>query len=503
MVNRLKRNIIPLGLISFSLLLLVFFMAFWLHKAYQEQYEWLQKETSSIFLNTTRNLQDSLIETIVAKNVIIERIDSVDVSMLHLHQNKVASDSALAIPFSMKGTAKKTVRLNGERRISIPTDAQEDSAEIRLMIKSDMDQSMVGMISSVFLTLRDSSLTNQTGFKIKADSIRLQDLYRTFAADLNQAAIDLDFVIHKMEPRDTLPPLSGLQTSVTYAGFDLSLRYFAHFPELGAYLFKKIVPHILFSIFLISLTAISFFFIFRSLKQQQKLTELKNDLIRNITHELKTPVTTVGVAIEALSNFNALQDPERTRSYLQISKNELNRLSILIDKVLKMAIFEQKGLVLKVESLDLKILVEEILASMRLQFEKQKAKVDVRFTGADFMLEGDRIHLTSVIYNLIDNALKYTQSKPEIEVELHNSEQTLRLVVADNGIGIAAEHRDKIFEKFYRIPTGDEHNTKGYGLGLSYVANVIQKHHGSIHLESQPGNGSRFSIRIPRKHGKN
>ena len=250
------------------------------------------------------------------------------------------------------------------------------------------------------------------------------------------------------------------------------------------------------------LTAVSFWFIYRSLQKQQRLTELKNDLIRNITHELKTPVTTVGVAIEALSNFNALQDPNRTKEYLSISKNELNRLSILIDKVLKMAIFEQKGLVLKVEELNLKALVEEILSSMRLQFEKQQATVDYSISGEDFHLEGDRIHLTSVIYNLIDNALKYTKGKPQIVVELHNSSDALRLVVADNGIGIAPEHQEKIFEKFFRVPSGDMHDTKGYGLGLSYVANVIKQHHGTVQLESKPGQGSRFSIRIPRKHGK-
>lgn len=118
-------------------------------------------------------------------------------------------------------------------------------------------------------------------------------------------------------------------------------------------------------------------------------------------------------------------------------------------------------------------------------------------------MEGDRIHLTSVIYNLIDNALKYTQGKPEIKVEVYNKTESLRLVVVDNGIGIAAAHKEKIFEKFYRVPSGDEHETKGYGLGLSYVANVIEKHHGSIHVESKLGLGSRFSIRIPRKHGKN
>lgn len=502
-MSRFKKNIIPLGLISFSLLLLGFFMAFWLNKAYQEQYDWLQKETSNIFLNATRNLQDSLIENIVAENVRIERIDSFDVSMIHhINQGIPALDSSKTIPLAYKKAGKKTIRLSKEEHIGLTSNTRSDSSEIRLMIKADMDRSMTGLISSVFLTLKDSSLTNDIGFSIEADSIRLDDLNQTFKKDLKQAGIDLGFKAYKLEVGDTLSFISGLQTTETYAGFDLTNRYIALFPEFRWYLLKKIFPHLLFSIFLISITAISFFFIYRSLQQYQALTEIKNDLIRNITHELKTPVTTVGVAIEALSNFNALSDPGRTQAYLEISKNELNRLSILIDKVLKMAIFEQKGLELQLEELDMKQLIEEILASMRLQFEKQKAKVEASFTGENFVLEGDRIHLTSVIYNLIDNALKYTQEEPKIAVELHNSTHSLRLVVADNGIGIAPEYKEKIFEKFYRVPSGDEHNTKGYGLGLSYVANVVKKHRGSIQLESKPGTGSRFSIRIPRKHGK-
>lgn len=493
---------LPLALICFSLLLLVVFMAFWLKKSYQEQYEWLQKETNSLFVTATRGLQDSLIAQIVEENVTIERIDSVDVSMMHVHQEIFTTDSCQSLPFALKKGEKKAFRFNGTPPVFDQKDTSRDQASLRVMLKTEMDHSLTGLISSVFLTLQDSSISDQPGVKIKPDSIRLPQLNQTFAENLQQAGIDLEFALYKLEAKDTLPPLSGLLTTETRAGFDMNNRYRAHFPEIRWYLIQEIIPHILFSFFLIAVTAVSFYLIYRSFKKQQQLTELKNDLIRNITHELKTPVTTVGVAIEALSNFNALKDPDRTREYLDISKNELNRLSILIDKVLKMALFEQKGLVLKVEKLDLKVLTEEILASMRLQFEKQEAQVDFTHTGTDFHLEGDRIHLTSVIYNLIDNALKYTQGTPKIQIALHNSAQSLLLVVADNGIGIPPAYQEKVFEKFYRVPSGDEHNTKGYGLGLSYVANVVKKHHGSVQLESQPGAGSRFSIRIPRKHGK-
>jgi len=227
---------------------------------------------------------------------------------------------------------------------------------------------------------------------------------------------------------------------------------------------------------------------------------LKNDFISNITHELKTPITTVGVAIEALSNFNALQDPKRTEEYLDISKNELKRLSLLVDKVLRMSLFEKQEPELKLENFDLRELVEEILRTMKLQFDKFAAQVNFQWEGNDFHLKADRMHLTSVVYNLIDNALKYSREQPEIQIELNQQDAQLMLRVRDNGLGISPEYQKRIFDKFFRVPSGDRHDTKGHGLGLSYIASVIEKHDGKISVESKLGEGSEFLVTIPCRH---
>jgi two-component system, OmpR family, phosphate regulon sensor histidine kinase PhoR len=205
------------------------------------------------------------------------------------------------------------------------------------------------------------------------------------------------------------------------------------------------------------------------------------------------------VAIEALKNFNALQDPQRTREYLDISSNELQRLSLLVDKVLKLSMFEKKEIELRIETLDLTTLAEEVEASMRLQLEKQHAQLTLTHSG-DTTLQGDRLHLLSVIFNLVDNALKYSTGAPSIQIELTGTEKDVQLSVKDNGIGIASEYKEKIFEKFFRVPTGDTHNAKGYGLGLSYAAHVVQKHGGFISVDSQPGLGTRFTVILPRTH---
>jgi two-component system phosphate regulon sensor histidine kinase PhoR len=159
--------------------------------------------------------------------------------------------------------------------------------------------------------------------------------------------------------------------------------------------------------------------------------------------------------------------------------------------------FEKHQVELKEETIDLAVLVKEVVNSMKLQFEKYKAQVNLQLTGYHFEVEADRLHITSVLFNLLDNALKYSRENPSIHIELKDDNDRITLHVTDNGIGIAPEYHRKIFDKFFRVPAGNTHNVKGYGLGLSYVAYVIQRHAGSIDVESKPGIGSRFIIKLP------
>jgi len=227
---------------------------------------------------------------------------------------------------------------------------------------------------------------------------------------------------------------------------------------------------------------------------------LKNEFIGNITHELKTPIATVGVAIEALRNFNAIEDPQRTKEYLDISANELQRLSLLVDKVLKLSMFEKKEVELKKEVFDLRELLNEVLSIMKLQFEKYRATVSVDTQGDDFKISADRLHMTSVLYNLLDNALKYSTVEPEIKITLSASRPDfVTLYLTDSGLGIPKEYQSKVFDKFFRVPTGDRHTVKGYGLGLSYVREIVRRHGGIISVESELGKGTTFTIHLPRK----
>jgi two-component system phosphate regulon sensor histidine kinase PhoR len=199
-----------------------------------------------------------------------------------------------------------------------------------------------------------------------------------------------------------------------------------------------------------------------------------------------------------LRSFNADMDVRKSKEYLDISSNELQRLSMLVDKVLKLSMFEKREVDLKYEVLDVKELVAEVVTSMRLQSEKHQATINV-VTEGDTTVEGDRLHLVSVIFNLLDNALKYSKDTPVIVIKILGGDTAVTLSITDNGIGIPAEYRNKIFDKFFRVPTGNLHNAKGYGLGLSYAAHVVRKHRGTINVKAAEGNGTCFTLTLPKE----
>ncbi len=328
------------------------------------------------------------------------------------------------------------------------------------------------------------------------DSLHIHDIESGLRAKLNDDHASVPFTVSRLaQPEDER---HRNDENVTI-GFAHPVTYHLDLGNTMPYLLRRLSLPILFSIFLVGVTVLSFFLLYRNLVRQQRLADIKDEFIGNITHELKTPIATVSVAIEALRNFGGLQDPARTREYLDISANELQRLSLLVDKVLKLSMFEKQQIDFKFEPVDLATVAEEVITSMRLQIERNHATVTLNKQG-DTTIMGDRLHLLSVVFNLIDNALKYGAEHPLIRVNLSGEAGRLILEVTDNGIGIPAEYREKVFEKFFRVPTGNRHNAKGYGLGLSYVAQVVAKHGGTIGVTAPKKGGTTISIIFPGEH---
>jgi signal transduction histidine kinase len=253
------------------------------------------------------------------------------------------------------------------------------------------------------------------------------------------------------------------------------------------------------SVLLLALTTGCFWLMLSTILRQKKLSDVKNDFINNMTHELKTPLATVSAAVEALQNFGALNDPAKTQAYLSISRNELQRLSDLVEKVLNIAADERQQLELTPETVRPADLVADIVARHQLQAAKPVTfDVEVAPSAAVRM---DKLHMGNAINNLIDNAIKYSKEAVTITIRGREEEAGWRLTVADDGPGIEAGYQEAIFDRFFRVPTGNLHNVKGFGLGLYYVRQVVERHGGRIAVRSGMGRGSEFALWIPQEQG--
>ena len=260
------------------------------------------------------------------------------------------------------------------------------------------------------------------------------------------------------------------------------------------YLFWKLLPQIIFVLILLAITATAFLVTFKSLKAQIKLSTLKDDFISNISHELKTPIATVKVALEALNNYNIIDDPRLSREYLGMATSEMDRLELLATRVLNTSLLDAGKIYLQQETHNLKTMVEEILQNMQPRFRQNEAKVFFTATGNNFLVNIDKLHMQGVLVNLLDNSLKYRLAPVNININLTEDNGAVQLSLTDNGPGIPDEYLKKVFEKFFRVPTGNRHNTKGHGLGLSYAAQVMRLHNGNIQVNNIPEGGCIFTL---------
>ena len=272
----------------------------------------------------------------------------------------------------------------------------------------------------------------------------------------------------------------------------------AHAEILPLTIWKRMVPQLLFSFLLLGSVGMAYLMIGKSLSKEKQLSNLRNEFMSNMSHELKTPVSTISVALEALSNFNAADNKALRDEYIDISKSEVERLGLLVDKALNISLFEQGKSIYDKQNVDLNEVIKDIVKTLKVQLDNQSVSLEFLTKGSDFLIYADKTHMTNVIHNLIENAVKYSGSIPEIRIQLEEFADSVKLSIEDNGQGIPPEYQDKVFDKFFRVPQGDRHNVKGHGLGLSYVKQVIEKHDGTIKVKSGDGVGTTFLIELPK-----
>lgn len=275
-----------------------------------------------------------------------------------------------------------------------------------------------------------------------------------------------------------------------------------YFPHKRKFIYSEVSGMLLLSLFLVGVIAVSFFFILFNLLRQKRLSEMKTDFINNMTHEIKTPIATISLACEMLSDKTTSLEAEQKAGFVTIIAEENKRLAAMAEKILQTAIIDRGRMDLKKERTDIHRLIEKSVNNIHLWVNQKDGFVEVSLNAVNHFAEVDPVHFENVIFNLLDNAIKYSPHHPEIFIRTENTNGHLVITVRDNGIGIEKKEMKKIFDSLYRVPTGNIHNVKGFGLGLCYVKAIISSHEGHIGVDSEIGKGTTFTIKIPVLHEK-
>ncbi len=270
-----------------------------------------------------------------------------------------------------------------------------------------------------------------------------------------------------------------------------------HFPNKKGWLWYSLLPTMLAAILFTSLILFCFSYTIHVILRQKKVSEMKTDFINNMTHEFKTPIATISLAADSIASPKVITDESKINRFIGIIKQENKRMLQQVEKVLQMAQIDKKDFQLKIADVDLHELIRQAVDHLSLQVHQRDGKINTHLEAAHPVVQGDQIHLSNVIHNLLDNANKYSDTAPDIAISTFNLNGGIQIDIEDKGIGVTKEDQKHIFDKFYRVHTGNLHDVKGFGLGLSYVKAITSAHEGSIDVKSELGKGSKFSIYLP------
>jgi two-component system phosphate regulon sensor histidine kinase PhoR len=321
-------------------------------------------------------------------------------------------------------------------------------------------------------------------FQNNTDNVLQSEGFRKYYADsLNNP----QFVI------ELKPPSGSLLENMTIDEYLMVLV-----PNQSSIVLRDIVWFIIGAALFTLIIVTAFAITLRALFRQKKLSEIKSDFINNMTHEFKTPIATVSLAVDALRNEKVYADKSKSDYFIQVIKEENRRMNKQVESILQAALLDKQEIELNTVKLSAHDLISRAINNIMLPLEEKKGKIDISLHAANDLIMADEVHFTNLVNNLLDNAVKYCKENgPAIEISTENKSGNLILTIRDHGIGMSRETLSRIFEKFYRAHTGNLHNVKGFGLGLSYVKTMVEAHKGTIKVESQTGKGSKFTITLP------
>ena len=433
-------------------------------------------------------------------------VNGLDGSIQHSHQFAVsADDGTMYSAFELKtfatkpSTIPKAMIMRGDKRGGSAEAAKTLQEIVRTRYvyqKALLDE----VIYNILYTASDKPLKERVNFKLLDQDIRSELLN-------NSINIPYHFTVSTADGREVYrcPDYSeeGEDMSYTQTLFrnDPAQKMGIvriHFPDMNSYIFSSVrfmIPAIVFTIVLL----ITFIFTIVVIFRQKRYTEIKNDFINNMTHELKTPISSISLAAQMLNDESVEKSPQMQKHLGSVIGDESRRLRFLVEKVLQMSMFDRKTATFKKKELDLNELLEQIASSFTLRVEHTGGHIYTEIEAIDSALYVDEVHFQNAITNLMDNAVKYRRPDEPLDIHIRtwNEGEKLCFSITDNGMGIKRETLKKIFDKFYRVHTGNVHDVKGFGLGLAYVKKIINLHDGEISCESEYGKGTTFTISLP------
>lgn len=472
--------------------------AYWMHKEWNNTTDVLQRQVDYSFqtaidseLANRKNILRGYLETILS-----------DTSVVGFGTKYNEKDGKWMITmFDAKNKKDYSAWTNADMPVGPELTEQQKKAIIHHYVYSNVGKNIEEDVI-FFYTQRFGSMWSEKYKQLSLDSINLHNL---FAKQLNDKNIHSTFTIKyvdtsKKQTVGTAPAnaLIAKATGINYASVNdyhrthLALAY-VYNPI--ALLFGRLWLALAATIMLLSLTFYCLYRMYKTILQQKQLHVLKNDFISNMTHELKTPVATVTAAIDALQYFNGFDSREKAERYLNTSRGELQRLNDIVNKVLDISVYEQQQTALHKQTIDIAQLFKEAVQAFEVKGTVFSYSIHCEPEGLTVL--ADKTHLQNVLYNLTDNAVKYGGDNLQLRFAACKKEDAIIITVQDNGTGIEEKHLPHIFDKFYRVPQGNVHNVKGFGLGLFYVRQIIMQHGGNIAVTSNRQAGTIFTIKLP------
>jgi signal transduction histidine kinase len=514
-----KKITILIGLIGLAVLGLIGIQWTWIKNAYQLKEQQLNQNIFISIRKIAEILQTDETVKEISREINAYKRDSLNYngnyrlifdSILSTQDKRTNQEISQENPVQYENTPTSSVLITSHSFVYDSTGINQEfyseyyteNANIKKNIQNDLrryenDKEFVDRIIKK-LTRSETRIQEQ---------ISPQKMDMLIRSQLNESGIWLDFEYAILDSKNNIimqsdsfkrdPTLKIYGGMISLNDGTTPYRLVLNFPTEKNYLVKSLGYMGTSSIFLTIVILFTFGYIIFFIFRQKRVTEIRNDFVNNMTHELKTPISTISLASQMLHDPSI---PTENKNIVHLSKvilDESKRLSFQVEKVLQTAIFEKGKMNLKIRRLDLHELISNVVKNFIIQVKNRNGQIVKNLDAAYALVNVDEVHFANVLLNLLDNAIKYCKTEPYIIVSTENRKKSIVILVTDNGIGISKENQKHIFEKFYRVPTGNVHNVKGFGLGLSYVKKIVTEHGGKIGMISELNKGTTFEISIP------